>query len=83
MSNEVSRSDVKDFLTQGATRAGFSVFAELAGDALTDASDAKTKTDALMAALIGIALCANTIKDYGWAEPDQMVDRLIADMFGA
>lgn len=47
---------------------------------MPDAQDVKVKTDTLIAGMIGIALCLNTIADYPWADAALMVDNLLANV---
>lgn len=81
MSNDVNRSDVKTFVEDADTMAHFRYFTGLVQAALPEGHTHKTthkpKADALIAGLIGIALCANTIRDYSWTDPIIMSDNLV------
>jgi hypothetical protein len=80
MSNDVTRSDVCTFVMDDKTLVHFKMFSDLVQDALPEDSDVKLKTDTLISGMIGIALCANTIRDYPWADASKMTDRLLANL---
>jgi AcrR family transcriptional regulator len=80
MSNDVTRSDVSTFVMDDKTLVHFKMFSDLVQDALPEDSDVKLKTDTLISGMIGIALCANTIRDYPWADASKMTDRLLANL---
>ncbi len=80
MSNDVGRDDVRTFMAEDKTLAHFALFQDLVGDVMPDAQDVKVKTDTLIAGMIGIALCLNTIADYPWADAALMVDNLLANV---
>ncbi len=79
MSNDVTRSDVCTFVMDDKTLVHFKMFSDLVQDALPEDSEVKLKTDTLISGMIGIALCANTIRDYPWADASKMTDRLLAN----
>jgi AcrR family transcriptional regulator len=78
MSNAVNRSDVSNFVQDDHTLAHFRFFYDLVRAVLPDGVAAKPKTDTLIAGLIGIALCATTIRDYPWTDARDMT-RLLLD----
>ncbi len=80
MSNDVTRSDVCTFVMDDKTLVHFKMFSDLVQDALPEDSEVKLKTDTLISGMIGIALCANTIRDYPWADASKMTDRLLANL---
>jgi AcrR family transcriptional regulator len=80
MSNDVTRSDFSTFVMDDKTLVHFKMFSDLVQDALPEDSDVKLKTDTLISGMIGIALCANTIRDYPWADASKMTDRLLANL---
>lgn len=82
MSNDVTRSDVNTFMKDDKTLEHFQMFFDLVRDVLPKGSDVKTKTDTLIAAMIGIALCCNTIRDYPWTDAPKMTEHLIAGIIG-
>ena len=49
-------------------------------DVLPDDGNIKTRTDALVSGMIGVALCPNTIRDYPWADAPIMTDRLLTSI---
>ncbi|MCH2164501.1 MAG: TetR/AcrR family transcriptional regulator [Marinovum sp.] len=77
MSNDVTRSDVRAFVTEDATRAHIQVFSDLIRDVLSEEHDVKMRTDTLISGMIGIALCMNTIGDYPWADVTLMTKQLL------
>lgn len=77
MSNAVSRSDVSSFVQDDQTLAHFRFFYDLVGAVVPDVTAAKPQTDALIAGLIGIALCVTTIRDYPWTEARDMTRMLV------
>lgn len=82
MSSGISRPDVDSFLKNNATLSHFKYFSGLVMLALGEThtpniAEIKTKTDSLISALIGVAFCANTIADYPWTSPENMVDLML------
>lgn len=77
MSNDITRSDVSVFVQDKATLAHFGFFMELVEAALPSSHNLKAKTDALLSSMIGIALCANTNKDYPWTEGKRMTGLIV------
>lgn len=78
MSSGITRPDVDSFLKNKATLSHFKFFSGLVMLALAEShtpntAEIKLKTDALISALIGIVFCANTIADYPWTKPEDMV----------
>lgn len=85
MSAGITRPDVDSFLSDKATLNHFKYFSGLVMLALGDShtpniNEIKSKTDALISALIGIVFCANTIADYPWTAPKQMVDLMVGSL---
>lgn len=77
MSNAVNRSDVSTFVQDDQTMSHFRFFYDLVRAVLPDGHPAKTQTDTLIAGLIGVALCATTIRDYPWADARDMTRLLV------
>lgn len=82
MSNDVNRGDVKTFVEDADTTAHFRYFSGLVRAALPEESDHKATADTLIAGLIGIALCVNTMRDIPWADPMIMTDALVVALLG-
>lgn len=82
MSDAVSRSDVGSFLKDDQTLAHFRFFYDLVRAVIPEDRPAKCQTDALIASLIGIALCATTIRDYPWTDARDMTQSLIDRLVG-
>ncbi|MGR3661362.1 MAG: TetR/AcrR family transcriptional regulator [Paracoccaceae bacterium] len=80
MSNDVSRGDVDTFLKDGATRKRFQFFAELVEKSSASGANTKTKTDLLIASMIGIALCHITIRNYPWSAVPILTNTLVSDL---
>lgn len=84
MSNDVTRSDVNTFVQDQQTVGHFRYFFNLISAALpADQQNdklVKCKTDTLIAGMIGIALCHNTIGDYPWASAPDMASNLVAGL---
>ena len=80
MSNDVTRSDVSTFVMDDKTLVHFKMFSDLVQDTLPEDAEVKLKTDTLISGMIGIALCANTIHEYPWADASKMTDRLLANL---
>jgi AcrR family transcriptional regulator len=80
MSNDVTRADVSTFIMDDQTLAHFKMFSNLIQDVLPDDGNIKTRTDALVSGMIGVALCTNTIRDYPWADAPIMTDRLLTSI---
>lgn len=80
MSNDVSRDDVDTFLKDSATRKRFQFFAELIEKTTPSGSNTKTKTDLLIASMIGIALCHITIRNYPWSAVPILTNTLVSDL---
>ncbi len=83
MSNEVVRSDVRTFMEDEKTLAHFQMFSDLVRDALPTEGDVKAKADTLISAMIGIALCHNTIRDYSWETASIMTEQLLGLIVGS
>lgn len=77
MSNNVMKSDVDSFVKTGNVESGFEVFRDLVRDLTPEAGDVHTKTETLVAGMIGIAMCINTIRAHPWPEVRQMTRQLI------
>ena len=82
MSNDVARSDVNTFMKDENTLEHFRMFSDLMRDVLAKNDNITTKTDTLIAAMIGIALCCNTIRDYPWTNASEMTEQLVAGIIG-
>ena len=80
MSNDVTRADVSTFIMDDQTLAHFKMFSNLIQDVLPDDGNIKTRTDALVSGMIGVALCTNTIRDYPWADAPIMTGRLLTSI---
>jgi AcrR family transcriptional regulator len=80
MSSDIARPDVTTFIQNEETLAHFRLLTRLIEDVVTEGSDTKSKTDTLIASMIGIVFCANTIKDYPWTEAKKMTDLIIASV---
>lgn len=80
MSSDVSRSDVGVFLEQPQSLGYFDVFADLIRAAVTEGDDVRGKTDTLVAGMIGIALCLNTLRDHPWSATKVMTGTLVAGL---
>jgi AcrR family transcriptional regulator len=83
MSNDVGRSDVDSFIETGDVQGSFQMFADLVGDLNPKLSDVKFRTDALVAGMIGVALCSITIRNYSWPTVSMMTGQLIAGITAA
>jgi hypothetical protein len=59
------------------------MFADLVGDLNPKLSDVKFRTDALVAGMIGVALCSITIRNYPWPTISMMTGQLIAGITAA
>ena len=77
MSNAVNRLDVNRFVQDDQTLAHFRFFHDLVRAVVPEEDAAKPQTDALIAGLIGIALCATTIRDYPWTDARDMTRMLV------
>ena len=82
MSTDVTRSDVSIFVMDEQTLEHFQLIADLVQEALPDGDDLKAQTDTLISGMIGIALCINTCRDYPWASPKIMTERLLMSVVG-
>ena len=85
MSAGITRPDVDSFLKNDATLSHFKFFSglvmlALAADHPPKIGEVKAKTDGLISALIGIVFCANTIADYPWTKPEDMVDLMLTSL---
>lgn len=80
MSNDVTRSDVSTFIRDDQTLEHFKMFSDLVQDVLPNVRNIKARTDTLISGMIGIALCANTIRDYQWTSAPMMTERLLASI---
>ncbi|OUS06828.1 TetR family transcriptional regulator [Rhodobacterales bacterium 52_120_T64] len=77
MSNDVERSDVGTFMRDPKTLEHFQLFTDLVAGVLSSEDHAKAKTDTLVSAMIGMALCYNTIHDYPWVSVSAMTGQLV------
>ncbi len=77
MSGDVTRADVNTFIQEGNTQDYFGFFRGLVQNMSPEGTDVKAKTDMLVASMIGIALCINTIGDYPWESAQGMTDALL------
>lgn len=82
MSNGIGRADVATFMTDPGTLEHFLMISDLVRAASPTGADIQSRADTLVAGLIGIALCLNTIKDYSWSDPDLMIKQLVAAATG-
>ncbi|MBL1419644.1 MAG: TetR/AcrR family transcriptional regulator [Alphaproteobacteria bacterium] len=85
MSAGITRPDVDSFLKNKTTLSHFKFFSGLVMLALADthtpnSAEVKAKTDGLISALIGIVFCANTIADYPWTKPEDMVNLMLTTL---
>lgn len=80
MSNDVTRADVSTFIMDEDTLAHFFMFSGLIQEVLADELETKVRTDTLLSGMIGIALCANTIPDYPWADATSMTEQLLSSI---
>jgi AcrR family transcriptional regulator len=78
MSNDVGRSDVDSFIDTGDVQGSFQMFADLVRNLNPKRSDVKVRTDAVVAGMIGVALCSITICNYPWPTVSKMTGQLIA-----
>jgi len=62
------------------TLAHFLMFSGLIQQVLPDELENKVRTDTLISGMIGIALCANTIPDYPWADGTSMTEQLLSSI---
>ena len=83
MSNDVGRSDVDSFIETGDVQGSFQMFTDLVRDLNPKRSDVKVRTDALVAGMIGVALCSITIRNYPWPTLSMMTGQLIAGITAA
>ncbi|EET48291.1 TetR/AcrR family transcriptional regulator, putative [Thalassobium sp. R2A62] len=74
MSSDVTQADVSTFIMDEGTLAHFLMFSMLIQEVLPDELETKVRTDTLLSGMIGIALCANTIPDYPWADATSMTE---------
>jgi AcrR family transcriptional regulator len=77
MSNDVTREDVSTFIMHDDILAHFRMFSSLIKEVHPEGHDVKMRTDTLISGMIGIALCANTILDYPWADATSMTEQLL------
>jgi len=82
MSNDVDRADVSTFIQDHQTLEHFQLFFDLVQDVLPKDDNVKAKTDTLISAMIGIALCCNTIRDYPWTRASEMTEQLVTGIIG-
>jgi AcrR family transcriptional regulator len=80
MSGDVARTDVETFVQDDRTQAHFAMFSDLVKHACPPGCDVKPRSDALIAGLIGIALCINTIRDHSWSPAPQMIEQLLGSI---
>jgi AcrR family transcriptional regulator len=80
MSNDVTREDVSTFIMHDDTLAHFRMFSSLIKEVHPEEHDVKMRTDTLISGMIGIALCANTILDYPWADETSMTEQLLTSI---
>jgi len=80
MSNDVTREDVSTFIMHDDTLAHFRMFSSLIKEVHPEEHDVKMRTDTLISGMIGIALCANTILDYPWADATSMTEQLLTSI---
>lgn len=83
MSADVARTDVTTFLEDTQTRAYFQMFPDLVAALNCPPEEVKTRADALLCGLIGIALCTNTIADYPWPSSAALITPLLAGILPA
>lgn len=77
MSNDVGRSDVDSFIETGDVLGHFQMFADLIRNVDPKLGDVKVRTDALVAGIIGVALCSITIRNYPWSAISMMTNQVI------
>ncbi len=80
MSSDVSRADVGLFMEETRTLRYFAFLSDLIQAALPGQADVKCKADTLVAGMIGIALCLNTIRDHSWSTARSMTSALVAGL---
>ena len=80
MSNDVTREDVSTFIMHDDTLAHLRMFSSLIKEVHPEEHDVKMRTDTLISGMIGIALCANTILDYPWADATSMTEQLLTSI---
>ncbi len=78
ISNDVSRTDVNMFAKDAGILQHFQVISDLVRAVSPSDVDIKTRMDVLVAGMIGIALCFNTIADYPWSKAEAMTNVLLA-----
>jgi AcrR family transcriptional regulator len=77
MSNDVGRSDVDGFLQNTDALQHFRVFDDLISDLDQTNSPLRVQADTLIAGLIGLAMCLNTLHGYKWSVMSEMVNQLL------
>lgn len=77
MSNDVGRSDVDGFLKNNDALQHFRVFDDLISSLDQANNPLRVQADTLIASLIGLAMCFNTLHGYKWSAMSEMVDQLV------
>jgi AcrR family transcriptional regulator len=78
MSSGVARADVSAIMSDPRTKGHFNRFRDLLARAVPMPNrEVRTRTDTLIAGLIGVSLCLVTIKDYDWPAAEEMVDQIL------
>lgn len=77
MSQDITRADVRSFVEDARTLDHFALLSDLVAAAAPPGADITTRTDTLVAALIGTAMCKITIADYPWSDVDAMIATLV------
>jgi len=78
MSNNVGRSEVDSFIESGNIENGFEIFRNLIRDLDPGCEDTNVKSETLVAGMIGLAMCLNTISNYPWPTLSQMTRQLLS-----
>ena len=78
MSNDVSRGDVDGFINQPQVQDLLRLFETLVRDQPCRPETGKAQTEAIIAGLIGIAMCHNTMRGHDWTASVDMTDLLLS-----
>ena len=85
MSSNVGKTDVDSFIKAGNVDRGFAIFKDLlrAHDPGAVDADIDIRSETLVAGMIGVALCLNTISGYAWPSVSRMTDQLLAGILAS
>ena len=85
MSSNVGKTDVDSFIKAGNVDRGFAIFKDLlrAHDPGAVDADIDIRSETLVAGMIGVALCLNTISGYAWPSVSRMTDQLLAGIIAS